>query len=751
MQLLERRVVAARRAAPRARPARRARAHRLRERGAGAALAGARRLRLRPADAPARHRLGHRPGAHGLRRARSAPCARRRAQLSRFVEDVYDARLDMPRRDPYEVLGVAARRRRDADQEGLPQARARAAPGRQRARPRRRGEVQGGRRGLRDPLRRRAPRDLRPLRPRGPALAAASARTSTASARSRDLFDAFFGGGVRRRRRRGGPRPGRRRRASAVEIDARAGGHGATVRGRLRGDRRAASTATATAPSRARRSRPASAAAAPGSCRPSTRTPFGQVVRDRRLRRLRRRRPGRRDAVRAAATAAGARCGGARCRSTCPRASPTASASASRAAATPASAAGRPATSTSSCRSRPDERFVRDGDDLVTVLDVPGAARRARHDAARCRRSTATRDVEVPAGHAAGRDHHAARRGHAARCAGPGATATCASSSTSSSRASSPSSSASCSSELADSMTPENLRTDESMFSKLRRACCTGDPPRHPRRAARTRRSRSPSCSSSRPAGVEEVDLGDDASSTRSTARRASCRTLPRPARPPPATRSSRSSTHRGRRRLGRALGDVPPPGASSASACGVRPPWVPALRGARGRHRPRPGVRHRRAPHDAAVPRAAARASSRGGALVDLGCGSGVLAIAAAKLGWAPVARARPRGRERRRRRATTPRANGVEVERRAASTCADGPRARRRRPCSPTSCARCCCASPADGFDGEPPRDADRLAGCWPHEADEVAAAFARHGLRERARRSRRRVGRAAAAPRR
>ena len=36
------------------------------------------------------HRVGHRPRAHGLRRARSAPCARPRYQLSRFIEDVYD-------------------------------------------------------------------------------------------------------------------------------------------------------------------------------------------------------------------------------------------------------------------------------------------------------------------------------------------------------------------------------------------------------------------------------------------------------------------------------------------------------------------------------------------------------------------------------------------------------------------------------------------------------------------------------------
>ena len=59
---------AAQRPARRPRPARRARAHRPRERAARPALAGLRRLGLRPALAPPRHRLGPRARAHGLRR-----------------------------------------------------------------------------------------------------------------------------------------------------------------------------------------------------------------------------------------------------------------------------------------------------------------------------------------------------------------------------------------------------------------------------------------------------------------------------------------------------------------------------------------------------------------------------------------------------------------------------------------------------------------------------------------------------------
>ena len=57
----------------------------------------------------------------------------------------------MPR-DYYEVLGVSRAAERRRDQEGVPPARARAAPRRQPARPGGGGEVQGGRRGLRGAL-----------------------------------------------------------------------------------------------------------------------------------------------------------------------------------------------------------------------------------------------------------------------------------------------------------------------------------------------------------------------------------------------------------------------------------------------------------------------------------------------------------------------------------------------------------------------------------------------------------------------
>ena len=180
-------------------------------------------------------------------------------------------------RDPYEVLGVARDADRAGGQEGLPPAGARAAPRRQRARPAGRGEVQGGRRGLRDPLRPRAPRHLRPLRTRGPALRRLRPQLRRLRLDRRPVRRLLWrleplrralgrSGGGRRRRGRGRDRPlaGRARRRRSRSPSRRSS---------------AASTVAATAPSRARRSRPASAAAAPGSCRPSTRTPFGQMVR----------------------------------------------------------------------------------------------------------------------------------------------------------------------------------------------------------------------------------------------------------------------------------------------------------------------------------------------------------------------------------------------------------------------------------------------------------------------------------------
>ena len=106
-----------------------------------------------------------------------------------------------------------------------------------------------------------------------------------------------------------------------------------------------------------------------------------------------------------------------------------------------------------------------------------------------------------------------------------------------------------------------------------------------------------------------------------------------------------------------------------------------------------------------------------------DLGCGSGVLAIAAAKLGWAPVAgvdherasvAATRRQRRGQRRRGRAPRAS---------TCCATAPRRPRRRS-SRTCCARCCCGSPRAGFDGAAAARRSSPAACCAHEADEIAA---------------------------
>jgi ribosomal protein L11 methyltransferase len=121
-------------------------------------------------------------------------------------------------------------------------------------------------------------------------------------------------------------------------------------------------------------------------------------------------------------------------------------------------------------------------------------------------------------------------------------------------------------------------------------------------------------------------------------------------------------------------------------------------------------------------------------GGFVDLGCGSGVLAIAAAKLGWAPVAGV---DHEVESVAATGDNAavNGVEVEVSRFDLLRDGP-----APSAPTMAANLLrpllLAVARAGFAGEPPRVLI-ASGLLRHEADAVAAAFERHGLHEQARR--------------
>jgi ribosomal protein L11 methyltransferase len=122
------------------------------------------------------------------------------------------------------------------------------------------------------------------------------------------------------------------------------------------------------------------------------------------------------------------------------------------------------------------------------------------------------------------------------------------------------------------------------------------------------------------------------------------------------------------------------------------------------------------------------------GGPLVDVGCGSGVLAIAAAELGWSPV-RGIDHDPEAVRATLANAAANGVEVEAGRHDLLRDGP-----APGAPTVLANLLrpllLRVAADGFAGRAP-DALIASGLLAHEGDEVAAAFAAHGMSEAARR--------------
>jgi ribosomal protein L11 methyltransferase len=121
-------------------------------------------------------------------------------------------------------------------------------------------------------------------------------------------------------------------------------------------------------------------------------------------------------------------------------------------------------------------------------------------------------------------------------------------------------------------------------------------------------------------------------------------------------------------------------------------------------------------------------------GPLVDLGCGSGVLAIAACKLGWDPVLGVdhEPESVDATRENAAV---NGVTLEASHHDIVLGGP-----VPSAATTVANLLrpllLHVAAEGFGCEPPRVLI-VSGLLAHEADEIAAAFARRGLREHARR--------------
>jgi ribosomal protein L11 methyltransferase len=121
---------------------------------------------------------------------------------------------------------------------------------------------------------------------------------------------------------------------------------------------------------------------------------------------------------------------------------------------------------------------------------------------------------------------------------------------------------------------------------------------------------------------------------------------------------------------------------------------------------------------------------------VMDLGCGSGVLAIAAAKLGWGPVAGV-DHELESVRATAENADANGVTVAVERFDLIRGGP-----APTAPLVLANLLrplllCVARAGFAAGETPRTLI-ASGLLTHEADEIVTAFQRHGLREADRRT-------------
>ena len=172
-------------------------------------------------------------------------------------------------------------------------------------------------------------------------------------------------------------------------------------------------------------------------------------------------------------------------------------------------------------------------------------------------------------------------------------------------------------------------------------------------------------------------------------------------------------------------------PAGSHSRALRIRPPWADPLPGALDVVI-EPGQAFGTGAH--ATTRLTLELLTRlepGGALADWGCGSGVLAIAAAKLGWAPVLACDVEPESVVATRAGAA-ANGVSLEVTRCDVRQGGPYA----PTVLANLVRPLLLELAANLSQVPERLI--ISGLEGDEPDEVVPAFARHGLREVARRS-------------
>jgi ribosomal protein L11 methyltransferase len=165
-----------------------------------------------------------------------------------------------------------------------------------------------------------------------------------------------------------------------------------------------------------------------------------------------------------------------------------------------------------------------------------------------------------------------------------------------------------------------------------------------------------------------------------------------------------------------------------------VRPPWEPAPKADRVDVVVDPGQAFGTGAHDTTrLCLELLTEIEAGGALMDLGCGSGVLAVSAAKLGWDPVAGV-DHERESVCATADNARANGVQIAVERFDLIRNGP-----APTAPTVVANILrpilLAVARAGFAGPPPETLI-ISGLLVAEVDGVVAAFAEHGLVEKRR---------------